>query len=474
MGKNSDQGAYWREREAAWEKEYESQEADYGRHIRESYDRMIRWCDTQINDFYARYADREGVSIADAKERVSKADMEAYAKKAEQYCRDAAADRAKYGHTRSTASYFSDQANAEMRLYNLTMKVNRLEMLKANIGLETVRSFDELDMFFEEALNHRSMDELQHFSGLLGKYVTEPQKNARSIVDASFRGATFSDRIWRHQDALKFELAKELERGLIAGNSSTELARDIRKIFGTSQSNAERLLRTELCRVQIDSQQKAYEENGVEYFEFIGGQSGACDECSRLNGTVEKVEKMRPGLNAPPLHPNCRCSTAPYMDRKAFDEWLNGFNEENTYNKQGDPIYDIFGSICNSHPDVVSRIKEEARKLKVELRDGHGQMAYSPGLKSGVPGQLLLSEDDSVGAWVHEEQHMLDDAADGFPGFAGLFDIDRRSRMEYNAYKKEIQIARSADREDIANELIKLCKEEIEQIGGEWDEKQLE
>lgn len=328
MGKSSEQGEYWRKREAAWQKEYESQEADYNKHIRESYDRMIRWCDTQINDFYERYASREGISIADAKVRVSKADMEAYAKKAEQYCRDAAADRAKYGHTRSTASYFSDQANAEMRLYNLTMKVNRLEMLKAKIGLENVRSFDELDMFFEEALNHRSMDELQHFSGLLGKYVTEPQKNIRSIVDASFRGATFSDRIWRHQDALKFELAKELERGLIAGKSSTELARDIRKIFGVSQSNAERLMRTELCRVQIDAQQKAYEENGVEYFEFIGGQAGACDECSRLNGTVEKVEKMKPGLNAPPLHPNCRCSTAPYMDRKAFDEWLKGIDAE--------------------------------------------------------------------------------------------------------------------------------------------------
>lgn len=35
---------------------------------------------------------------------------------------------------------------------------------------------------------------------------------------------------------------------------------------------------------------------------------------------------MRPGLNAPPLHPNCRCSTAPYMDRKAFDEWLKEFD----------------------------------------------------------------------------------------------------------------------------------------------------
>ena len=39
---------------------------------------------------------------------------------------------------------FSDKANAEMRLYNLTMKVNRLELLKAQIGL--VKGFASSDL----------------------------------------------------------------------------------------------------------------------------------------------------------------------------------------------------------------------------------------------------------------------------------------------------------------------------------------
>lgn len=34
------------------------------------------------------------------------------------------------------------------------------------------------------------------------------------------------------------------------------------------------------------------------------------------------------GENAPPMHPNCRCSTAPYMDPEEFEEWLEGFDEE--------------------------------------------------------------------------------------------------------------------------------------------------
>ena len=40
------------------------------------------------------------------------------------------------------------EANEEMRIYNLTMKVNRLELLKANIGLEMVSGFDDLQKVF--------------------------------------------------------------------------------------------------------------------------------------------------------------------------------------------------------------------------------------------------------------------------------------------------------------------------------------
>ena len=36
---------------------------------------------------------------------------------------------------------------------------------------------------------------------------------------------------------------------------------------------------------------------------------------------------MEPGENAPPMHPNCRCSTAPAMDEELYNEWLDGFQE---------------------------------------------------------------------------------------------------------------------------------------------------
>lgn len=314
---------YWKQREEEWAKEYVKQEKEYAAHIHDVYQYMMEQCQKDIDAFYARYADREEITIAEAKRRVKKIDMEAYERKAKKYVEQAAADREKYGNTVKDAEYFSEQANEEMALYNLTMKVNRLEMLKAELGLETLPGFDDLNQYFGEKLTDRSLEEMQHFAGILGDTVRNPGKKASSIVNASFHNATFSDRLWAHQSALHDELNRQLTRGLIGGVSSARLARSVQKTFDASYNNAYRLMRTELCRVQVGAQMESYKANDVEMYEYIGGQAGACDICSSLDGKPFYVSDMMPGTNAPPMHPYCKCSTAPYVDRKSYNDWLD-------------------------------------------------------------------------------------------------------------------------------------------------------
>ena len=52
-----------------------------------------------------------------------------------------------------------------------------------------------------------------------------------------------------------------------------------------------------------------------------------CSVCKKLDGKIFKLKKLEFGVNAPPMHPNCHCATAPYLDRKEFDEWLDGYSE---------------------------------------------------------------------------------------------------------------------------------------------------
>ena len=151
---------YWRKREEEALTKYKKSEAQYDKEIERIYADMLDRCNEQINAFYGKYASKEGISIAEAKKRVSQLDIEKYERKAKRYVRD---------------KDFSDKANEEMRLYNATMKINRLEMLKANIGLELISGHDELEKFMAGILKGRTEEELKR-QGIL-PWGTAPSGN---------------------------------------------------------------------------------------------------------------------------------------------------------------------------------------------------------------------------------------------------------------------------------------------------------
>ena len=313
---------YWEKREKEALKQRIEDEKEYQKRIEQIYERMIRESTNEINAFYAKYASKEGISISDAKKRVSKVDISEYEKKAKRYVEAAERDRKTKGSTNPNAFYFSDKANEEMLLYNATMKINRLEMLKANIGLELVKGHAELETFMNDILKGRTEDELKRQAGILGKTVLSNNKKADAIVNGSFYNATFSERIWSNQEILKADLSKALQSGLIRGKGARELARDLESRFNVSKSNAERLMITELARVQTEAQKQSFIRNGFKQYTFITN-SGCCDVCAAISGKHFDVDKMMPGENAPPMHPFCRCSTAAYEDSKEYEEWLD-------------------------------------------------------------------------------------------------------------------------------------------------------
>jgi SPP1 gp7 family putative phage head morphogenesis protein len=127
-------------------------------------------------------------------------------------------------------------------------------------------------------------------------------------------------------------LGKLLQQGLIQGKGARALAKDLKKYWygndpktgGGAKYCMERLMRTELARVQTEAQKQSFIRNGFDYYEFICNHNGnTCDICSGLNGKHFKVADMMPGDNAPPVHPNCRCSTAAWEDDEEYDAWLD-------------------------------------------------------------------------------------------------------------------------------------------------------
>lgn len=312
MSVKSASSMYWKTREARQHEMNLKESAQHDKMLEQIYKTMQASIQRDIDAFYGRYAAKEGISLAEAKKRADKLDIEAYATKAKRYV---------------ATHNMSKRANEEMRLYNLTMKVNRLELLKANIGMQLVDGFSDIDEFMGNKLNERTTNELKRQAGILGNSVRNSEAMAASIVGASFHNATYSQRVWVHQEQLKYELHKLLTRGLMQGINPRKLASELSRTFGVSLRNASRLMRTEMARVQTEAQFQSYKRNGFEWYQFHTLGSKACEICRALDEKVFKVDDMLVSENAPPMHPNCRCSTSASMGPEGDVNYAKSFED---------------------------------------------------------------------------------------------------------------------------------------------------
>ena len=301
---------YWKRREAEARKNTIEDEAEYKARIEEIYKYTAANIERQVNDWYARYAKENGMFMSEAKERVRKLDMERYEALARKYV---------------ATHDFSDQANEEMELYNLTMRINRLELLKAQINLELLAGYDDIEHELERDLIETAMKEDRRLAGILGDSVIGNERYAAQLVNASFKNATFSERLWgNNMPALRVHLEAELRNGLIQGIHPRELARRFRRHYSGSVRDTERLMTTEMCRLQTAVQKESFERNGFTEYRFItAGDGHVCPVCEDLHGQHFKVSEMQPGDNAPPMHPSCRCSTAAWMDGDKYKRWID-------------------------------------------------------------------------------------------------------------------------------------------------------
>lgn len=289
---------YWRERESRQRAENIRNEAKTAERINRIFQTMQDSIQQEIEAFYQRYASKEGITLTEARGRVSRIDMEQYERLAKKYVEAA--------HHGDEDIAFSQEANDQMRLYNATMRINRLEMLKARCGIRAMEGYRDTERLINENLEERAYSEYSRLAGILGNSVQFNENMVRSIVNASYQNATWSQRLWNHQASLSSRIGTQLASGILAGKSSTVLAREIQKVTQGSTYACQRLMRTELRRVQTEAAVQSMTDNGVTEYKFIVANGvNPCEECLALDGQVFKLSEMAPGKNAPPVHPQC-------------------------------------------------------------------------------------------------------------------------------------------------------------------------
>lgn len=297
---------YWEKREREWIDQQQKQDIDFDKQIDEIYNKSLDKIDKDISQFYTRYANKEGISIDEAKKRVSNFDVKGFQDTAKKMVEE---------------QDFSDEANERLRIYNATMRINRLEMLKSQIGVDLLAETDELSDKLRERLVTELKDERVRQAGILGETVPKmTERRMETLIYSSYHGAKFSDRIWTNQDVLKNELDNIITRSLVMGMNSDQLSSRLRSLIDDKIKNAgyaaSRIARTESARVADQYSRILYMENDFDKVKWIA-EPTACSVCKPLDNKV--FELMGDGDNpAPdiPVHPNCRCSTVPVDDEE--------------------------------------------------------------------------------------------------------------------------------------------------------------
>lgn len=307
---------YFIKREKAWQeqqiKDDKKRMNEIKKRLQYAQDAIQKEIDAQWDSF----SNGQKITRSEAMKRASEMDVKAFARKAKKYVKE---------------KDFSPTANKELKLYNLTMRVNRLELLKANIGLELIATFNDMDKYFSGELTSAGLKELQRQAGILEMTNAKSgyAKLVEQVINSSFRTdgfATFSERLWMYRAELKADLDKLLVRSVTMGRNPKQLAPELAKCLTqegkeNAKFNAQRLMVTETTRVQTGIQERSYRDADIDQFVFIS-EPTACRYCLPLNGKVFDLKDMSPGVNCAPMHPFCRCSTAPYVDRDAFDKSL--------------------------------------------------------------------------------------------------------------------------------------------------------
>ena len=286
---------YWtkrtlREREASIKKG----EAEFKKELEALYNFQLSQLRKELDAYIQKYANKNGLSVSDAKRKADSFDVKAFETKAKKYVAD---------------KDFSPKANRELRDYNFSMSVGRQELLIQELELELLALSEGERKLTDDYLKNGYKSE-----SLLDKTVPSGktlEKYMKAAVNANFEGAEWSERIWKRQEQLRKVVKTEVTRALIRGENGLTIARRIRKYMDASRTEAERLAITEHARVQTLAQESIMKENGFKYFKLMP-ESRACDICKGIGKETEKnpvrIAGMEIGTNAPPIHPYCRCA----------------------------------------------------------------------------------------------------------------------------------------------------------------------
>ena len=322
---------YWRERAVRIKLEQSRRNDNVIRQSSILYRRTIRNINNQLDSFQRRYAPNGNFDIHEMNQLLSRSEQIGWHRAVREFQQEA--NSAGFADKLQNNYYRTRISRLEHMKLQTEMELDRLahgneKMLRRHLETSVTevfnRSIDEFGVAFDV------QSELAHFN----------PDTVKHLVNNPQHGHNFSENIWGNK---RSKLARELNliinNGMMMGTSVDNMTRQLRGRVEVDQRHARMLIRTESAHAAEQTTALAYERMGVREFEFSSAlEVGTCEHCAEKHGEIHKVSDREVGVNYPPIHPNCLCTTVPVVDmgdgerddraEQDREEWKSKFTDE--------------------------------------------------------------------------------------------------------------------------------------------------
>lgn len=201
-------------------------------------------------------------------------------------------------------------------------RLTRLQALKENLQVECAQiAQTELaannKFFVKQAKDtyYRNMFDFSKGIGYAIDFATVPTKRINEILSTNWSGKHYSSRIWENNQVFADKLEEIILHGAMNGYNSRKMAKELQEYANVGKHVSERLLRTETTYIATMSDLEAMKERNTKQLQFVATlDSRTSPQCQKADGKLIDVDKAKPGVNVPPLHPYCRSTVIEVMD----------------------------------------------------------------------------------------------------------------------------------------------------------------
>lgn len=309
-------GKYWQDRMERTFIEGEQDILKVAASLKKQYELASKEIENQINIFYGKYQTTSGLDMATLRKQLSKSELKDFKTNLNELIN--------YAKNHQFDADFIKQK----RLLNLKTKISRLEELNTNIEFQIHKLSNEnaeqvrksmYDIYDDTYM--KTIYNVDTATGMATSFTMPNTKAVTKLLDKSIDVNNYTVGLYKSPDKLINILETRIPQGMILGYNPQKVAKLARKALTTDYNSTVRLVRTEYNYVMNEATKAGYKECGIEQYQILATlDERTCEDCGKFDLKLVKIGKEMVGVDTPPFHPNCRCTTIPYFEPDEFDE----------------------------------------------------------------------------------------------------------------------------------------------------------